>query len=296
MRLKLPTIDIRMRDVDVPTPDVNGMRSDLPDLDLRGRASDLRGAAAAGASTLRDLASQGASDLRDRASDMKLPDVKLPDVKLPNVEMPAIDVGKAVAPAAKAVGEGIDAVAESFRSIGRGINDWRNPPRQQPPLAEAGIALLAGVGGGMALMYFLDPKQGRRRRTLLAAKLNSWTRVAGQAFQGATRDLANRSQAISAGIGSMGGGAESLTEADAQMAVIGGPDASSDLQEIDRAAAAGRYADETLPGSGETPIGSSQEIYGQAWGEGSGTSQETGSFGEGVTGEEDRDRIRSTSE
>lgn len=344
MRFKLPTIDIRVgsRDVDVHAPDMNGTRRDLADIDLRGKASDLRdattsgasslvdrassgastlsGAASSGASTLRDmavegasklgdLASSGASDLKDRAQDVKVPDVKLPNVS----DLPSVDVAKAVAPAAKAIGDGIEAVAESFRSVGRGINDWRNPPKKEPPVAEAGVALLAGVGGGMALMYFMDPKQGRRRRTLLVARVSRWSKTAVRALEGTTRDLSNRAQGLTH--------TGSDIDADEQSDVLGGPDASANLEEIDRAA--GREPGESFTGGanettsfdaaagtssdpweaqpvGSTSGGSSPELYGQGWGErAEGVGQEVGSFGDTGTSlepsEEERSRIASDS-
>lgn len=44
-----------------------------------------------------------------------------------------------------------------------------------PDLVPA-IALLAGLGAGLALMYFLDPERGERRRKMLGDRLRSWTR------------------------------------------------------------------------------------------------------------------------
>jgi len=44
-----------------------------------------------------------------------------------------------------------------------------------PDLVPA-IALLAGLGAGLALMYFLDRERGERRRKMLGDRLLSWTR------------------------------------------------------------------------------------------------------------------------
>jgi hypothetical protein len=281
-----------------------------------GAAATLRDRAVEGASTLRDLAASSAAEVRDRAQDVELPDVKLPAVGTAGV--------KAVAPAAKVLGEGIEAVAESFRSVGRGFSEWRNPPKRQPPYAEAGVALLAGVGGGMAVMYFLDPVQGRRRRTLLVAKLQRWSRDGARALQGTSRTLSDRAQSLTRAGSSAGAGAE------VQADVMSGPDASVELVETDLVAGHqtddahfSAASDETTTMSydassmpvatdpwAEPAVGSSgtgdasTDILGQQWGErSSDIGQEVGSFadtastGSGTTDPtQGRDRISSSSE
>jgi hypothetical protein len=222
-------------------------------------ASGLKDLAAEGAAGLIDLAKEGASSARDRASDISLPEVHIPTVDLSNV-----DLGKAVAPAAKAVGDGIEAVAQSFRSIGKAIDERRHPRKQQPPLAETGIALLAGIGGGMALMFFMDPAKGRRRRMLLRAKLDRWSRATVETIQ---ISLASRSQRP------IVGGHGTPSDGDIQADVMGGPDASADLEAVD--SAAGHDAGTTPAPETATEWGSASNtgIYGEAaWGE-SGTSE-----------------------
>jgi len=56
--------------------------------------------------------------------------------------------------------------------------------------------LLYGIGLGAALMYILDPDQGRRRRALLRDKLVGATNQASDVIGKTTRDLRNRAQGV----------------------------------------------------------------------------------------------------
>jgi len=56
--------------------------------------------------------------------------------------------------------------------------------------------LLAGAGLGAALMYFLDPRQGRRRRAVMRDRLVHLAREARQAADIAARDAANRASGL----------------------------------------------------------------------------------------------------
>jgi hypothetical protein len=67
-------------------------------------------------------------------------------------------------------------------------------PVQTGPDFMPGISLLAGFGAGAALMYFLDPDEGRRRRNTLRDQLTSWSRHASHVAAGTARDLGNRMQ------------------------------------------------------------------------------------------------------
>jgi hypothetical protein len=67
---------------------------------------------------------------------------------------------------------------------------------QRGPDARPGIALLAGFGGGLALMYFYDPNEGRRRRALLRDKLGKWTRISRQTAEGTAKDVRNRAVGV----------------------------------------------------------------------------------------------------
>jgi hypothetical protein len=65
-------------------------------------------------------------------------------------------------------------------------------PKKTSPDFMPGITLLAGFGAGIALMYFADPEQGRRRRALLRDQLTKWTRVTRETAAGKAKDLSNR--------------------------------------------------------------------------------------------------------
>lgn len=65
-------------------------------------------------------------------------------------------------------------------------------PKRTGPDFMPGITLLGGFGAGIALMYFLDPEQGKRRRVLLRDQLTKWTRIAGETVSGRAKDLSNR--------------------------------------------------------------------------------------------------------
>lgn len=52
--------------------------------------------------------------------------------------------------------------------------------------------LLAGMGIGVALMYFLDPARGTRRRRIFADRARSTVRGAGDAVRGNATDMRNR--------------------------------------------------------------------------------------------------------
>ncbi|MEO6349076.1 MAG: hypothetical protein ABIP53_00295 [Candidatus Limnocylindrales bacterium] len=75
----------------------------------------------------------------------------------------------------------------------RSIRVTREPaPAQRGPDVMPGIALLAGIGGGLAAMYFFDPERGPRRRLLLREQLTKWTRMGQQAASSKAADLRSR--------------------------------------------------------------------------------------------------------
>lgn len=69
-------------------------------------------------------------------------------------------------------------------------------PKKTGPDFTSGIALLGGFGAGIALMYFLDPDQGRRRRALLRDQLTKWTRITSESLSGKAKDLGNRASGV----------------------------------------------------------------------------------------------------
>jgi len=61
---------------------------------------------------------------------------------------------------------------------------------------ESFLTFLAGLGSGAALMYFLDPNRGRRRRALVGDQITSLTNDAQKAFGKKQRDLSNRAKGL----------------------------------------------------------------------------------------------------
>ncbi len=55
---------------------------------------------------------------------------------------------------------------------------------------------VVGAGLGAGLMFFFDPRQGRRRRALARDKVGSRLRRAGDALDARTRDIANRARGV----------------------------------------------------------------------------------------------------
>jgi uncharacterized membrane protein len=60
-------------------------------------------------------------------------------------------------------------------------------------------ALVSGIGVGAALMYYLDPDRGARRRALVRDRLVHAANVASDAAGASSRDLANRARGLVAG-------------------------------------------------------------------------------------------------
>jgi hypothetical protein len=90
----------------------------------------------------------------------------------------------------------IDGAANLGREI-RAIRVTRQPaPAPKGPDVLPGIALLAGVGSGLALMYFFDPGEGRRRRALLRDQFRKWTRIGRETATGKAKDVRNRTVGV----------------------------------------------------------------------------------------------------
>lgn len=63
-----------------------------------------------------------------------------------------------------------------------------------PQPANSRLALLAGIGIGAALMFFLDPDRGTRRRHLLADKARRGLRVTGRELHDAAENAKNHTR------------------------------------------------------------------------------------------------------
>lgn len=62
--------------------------------------------------------------------------------------------------------------------------------------ANGAVAALGGLGLGAALMYFLDPSRGARRRALTADRARRVTRRTQHAVESTVRDIENRAQGV----------------------------------------------------------------------------------------------------
>lgn len=103
----------------------------------------------------------------------------------------AAEIGTAIAATgrktARDLGHDAQNVAQDLRQVRITTEAKKTGPDFMP-----GIALLGGFGAGIALMYFMDPEQGERRRRVLGDRLLSWTRTVTRTANGKAKDLGNR--------------------------------------------------------------------------------------------------------
>ena len=102
----------------------------------------------------------------------------------------ARDTSKDAGTRARQLLEGATALGPAIAFMGRRrMRELRQvrlttEPKQTRRNSRPGLALVAGlaigVEVGLALMYFLDPDRGRRRRVLLGGQLAKWTRIGRQ--------------------------------------------------------------------------------------------------------------------
>jgi hypothetical protein len=89
----------------------------------------------------------------------------------------------------------------SARQLGKDLRSVRittEPPRSTRPSVLPGIALLGGLGAGLALMYFTDPVEGRHRRALLRSQFTRLTRIGRDKAAATASDVRNRSMELAA--------------------------------------------------------------------------------------------------
>ena len=152
----------------------------------------------------------------------------------------------------KAGDENLKNLRADLKGLSQDVRSLRVTREKRGPDIMPGIALLAGLGTGLAAMFFFDPEQGRRRRALLRDQVTKWSRVAGESLSGQMQDLRNRSIGVAhelrRGVESATGSGDGQTEQDLAGAT---PDASMDLASTDQAAT-------------EQPVA---QPAGSAWGE-----------------------------
>lgn len=80
------------------------------------------------------------------------------------------------------------------------------------------LAIIGGIGAGVAAAYFLDPKKGAERRSMIKEKLNTLKDDASRTLSDATEtlrdkagDFTGQSRGMLAGAGSQGSGSASST-------------------------------------------------------------------------------------
>lgn len=207
------------------------------------------------------------ADLGRRAEQINLPKVEL---RAPKTE----DLAGAVDDTRHAVRQGVEQVADQVMvgtavlareagklgreagNVGRQASrfGWRIGRRGRAATGEnvrdatgtrrsrvvPGLALLGGVGAGVAAMFFLDPEQGRRRRALLRDQAIKWTRITRETVDGRLTDLRNRTAGLAHEATSLikrNGGGDGQQPELAEIAVAEStPHAAPQLTETDLAA------------------------------------------------------------
>lgn len=151
--------------------------------------------------------------------------------------------------------ENLRALAKDVGALGNEIKELRITRRKRGPNVMPGIALLAGLGGGLAAMYFFDPEQGRRRRALLRDQLAKWTRITRETAEGQAKDLRNRAMGVAHEVRSgLGGNGESAGQHEPASVAESTPYATADLAATDQAA-----------GVETSGVASAQEELGGSW-------------------------------
>lgn len=150
------------------------------------------------------------------------------------------------------------ALGADLKELSREVGSLRVTRQKQRPDTMPGIALLAGLGAGLAAMFFFDPEQGRRRRALLRDQLVKWSRVTSETISGRAEDLRNRSIGLAhEARKAVEGGAERASEA-AESVVDTTPEAAPQLAATDTAAG---ISSEASAGAGTGGEGASAGVY-----------------------------------
>ena len=127
--------------------------------------------------------------------------------RAPRVDIDAATdaIGSAGGAIGSAVGRLADALPDRLTDLPDRLGDLpdrlpihRRGPNVNPALFVVGT--LVGIAAGAFAMFILDPIQGARRRALVRDSLSRTRRTAGQAMGGASRQVADRSRGMAAGV------------------------------------------------------------------------------------------------
>jgi gas vesicle protein len=135
--------------------------------------------------------------------------------------------------------EGIRSLGRDLRELGTDLRSLRVTRQRQGPNMLPGIALLGGLGTGLAAMFFFDPDRGPRRRAMLRDQIGKWLRIARERLQGRAEDIRNRSAGLAHQVKSTADDvSQSVTGRDEATNGYGlerGPDVADELAATDEA-------------------------------------------------------------
>lgn len=134
---------------------------------------------------------------------------------------------------------GARSLGRDLREMGSDLRSLRVTRERQGPNMLPGIALLGGLGTGLAAMFFFDPDRGPGRRALLRDQIGKWLRIAREQLQGSAEDIRNRSAGLAHQVKSTADDvSQSVTGRDETTNGYGaehGPDVADELAATDEA-------------------------------------------------------------
>jgi hypothetical protein len=200
MKLTIPMTDTAI--------DTNGVAEKL---------DDVRKALGDEADQLADVASQIGKDVGKQASQATTNAGGLID----QIWRSAGGLASAIAASSRRSAQDLGRDVQSLGDDLRKVRITTEPKKTGPDLMPA-IALLGGLTTGLAVMYFLDPDRGRRRRALLRDRLTKWTRTGRERAADTAKDFRNRT------VGVMNEAQKAVRGNGAPADAITGPDLESD--------------------------------------------------------------------
>ena len=235
MGFTMPTIDLPWKrkpttiaGIEMPNVDksVDRLKATLPKVDPAKVAEASVATVAAVVEDARRAIGAGAEQAAERAG---------------QIGQEAGKISKTIATSAE---QNLRSLRTDVRGLGRDVKTLRiTRATKSRPSMVPGLAILAGIGGGMAAMFFFDPEEGRRRRALLRDQLHKWVRQLRGAFGGRAADLRNRAGGLTRRGGSVGTGAAGEAAMEPAAVLGTAPDASVDLAMTDEAAGRGGNSD-----------------------------------------------------